>query len=144
MKKMIVEKIRDSDFVKLHLDFERYVLVHSDAFEAIFSEKMKDAQNPNELEGLVKIIHNGKTIYRKCIGGAVTKDHIQMGYRTKSELQASIGDAIDVKKACWFCYLWRNSDSYYKYPFRIAVVAFIFATFTFIYDIVQIVISLYS
>lgn len=132
MKKMTVEKISNSDFVKFHLDFERYVLVHSKAFEAIFDKKMKDTLDANELEGLVKITHNGNTVYRKCIGGAVTKDHIQMGYRTQSELQANAGDDVNVEKACWFCYLWCNSDSYYKYPFILAVAALILTAASFI------------
>lgn len=120
---MLVEKITNSDFVNQHLDYEKYVLVHSSAFEAIYDEKMKDTNDSDELEGLVKISYNGKSIYRKSIGGHVKKDKIQMGYRTMHELKVSPDTEVRVTPANWFCYYWCNSDSNYKQPFRIAVVS---------------------
>lgn len=136
---MKVSKITDIEFVKYHIDFERYVLIYSSDFEAIFDEKMKDTNNSNMLEGLVKITNNNnknkKSVYRKCIGRHVEKDIVQMGYRTQSELEIKSGNEVEIKPAKWFPYYWHNSDSYYKYPFRIACIALIITCLSFLLNI---------
>lgn len=118
-KNMKVQNISDSDFVKSTPDYERYVMVHSSAFAAIFDEKVKVATNPNTLEWFVKITYKGKSVYRKCIiGRNIASDFIEMGCCTQSELGVKTGKKkVHVEPTDWFYYYWCNSDTYYKYPF---------------------------
>jgi len=136
---LVVQKILDKDFVKFNIDFERYVLVYSRNFEAIFDEKINETDNSNVLEGFVKLTYNNRSIYRKAIGRKVDSTHIQMGYRTQSELSVKKGEEVkvSVSPACWFCYYWYNSENYIKHGFRIGLIGFVLAVVSFLMGIIK-------
>ena len=121
-----VKKITNLDFVKNNADFERYVFVYSAGYKAIFGDSLTEKPTPSALVGLVKISYKGKSVYRKCIGANIPKEHLQIGYRTKCELGVDYGDTVTIIPTNWFKYLCCNSDSYFKWPFIIALIALFF------------------
>ena len=132
-----VQNILDKDFVNFNIDFERYVLVYSRNYEAIFGEKINETDNSNVLEGFVKLTYNNRSIYRKAIGRKVDSTHIQMGYRTQSELSVNEGENVKVSPTCWFCYYWYNSENYIKHGFRIGLLGFVLAVVSFLIGIIK-------
>lgn len=143
---MFVKNISDVSFIKSHIDFERYVRVHSRSFSEIYHDSLKKTDDHNSLEGIVSIysIESNKTIYRKLVGGHVNSGDVEMGYRTQCELKVREGENVDIKPANWFCYYWCNSDSYLKHPFRIAFFSAVITMFSFIIGIVSLIYTILS
>ena len=125
---------------RLYPEHEKYVIVNSQAFKEIYENKLKTATNPDKLEGLVKISGKSKPIFRKCIGGHVKSiDNIEMGYRSAAELKVTPSQEVDIKPACWFEYMWRNSESQIRFSFMFAVIGVVL---TIIFGIVSIVLTI--
>lgn len=134
---MKAQQISKGDPILSFPDTERYVLIGQKSFEGIHGQTIKETSNSNILEGLVKITYKGKCVYRKCIGRNISLDEIQMGYRTKCELKVDYDSEVSVESANWFAYYWYNSDSYFKHPFRIAVISAIITILSFVFDVIS-------
>ena len=67
-----------------------------------------------------------------------------MGYRTQCELKVKEEDEVEVKPSKWFIYYWNNSDSYYKYPFRIAFYAAVFTLLSFLLGLASFIMEVFK
>ena len=115
--------------------------MYSSAFKKVNGKTLEKETNPDCIEGLVKISHGCKRVYRKmrtytAEGVGTDGDCVCLNYRTCKTLKV---DAIDkdkndsatdenkvtIKPTNWFCYLWNHVDSTIKWPFRIAFVSLV-------------------
>lgn len=124
-------------------DHEKFVLMHSGCFSKIFNGNM-DKVDPECLEGLVKIQHKCRTVYRRYRGSKVDGNVVELGYRTQKELKVKDGDEVVIKPTNWFCYLWHNQDSCIKHPFRIAFVGIILTLISFLLTLLGLMVSTIS
>lgn len=122
-----VGEIENEEFIKLNIDYERYVFVNSMAIKPVYGSKFKDTHSTNILEGFVQITNNKKSIYRKVIGGPIKENAIQMGYRTRCELGVEANVEVRITPVHWFCYYWCNSETHVKQIFRITMIGFVIA-----------------
>lgn len=123
----------DFEFVQMHNDFEGYVLVYSKALGKIQDgENLGDvAGNNDALEGLVRIKHNCKCVYRKCIAHkGIKANEVALGYRSRKKLGLENDNMgyVNVMPTNWFCYLWNHYQSVIKWPFRISFVSLTITT----------------
>ncbi|MCR4812413.1 MAG: hypothetical protein K5867_07505 [Bacteroidales bacterium] len=130
--------------IREKLENEKYVLLFGKNFERIFGDSMGEG-DLDDIEGLVKIKHNCRTVYRRFKGHNLGKESILMGYRTRKALRIKgAEDKVTVSKASWVGYLWHNQDSCVKWPFRIAFVGIIFALISFFCTMLGLFVSVIS
>ena len=138
------EQKKRLEAIRGKLENEKYVLLYGKNFERIFGDAMGEG-DLEDIEGLVKIKHNCRTVYRRFRGHNLGKESILMGYRTKKALRVKeVGDEVSVSKASWIGYLWHNQDSCVKWPFRIAFVGIIFAIISFFFTMLGLIVAVIS
>jgi hypothetical protein len=128
----------DKDFVKYETEYERYAFTNWKNISDIL--KKKKGNEVNDIECIVKIISGKKKVYRKCrSSNEFKKDEIALGYRTALKLgvKQDNDDKVVIKKSCRFPYLWYHIDSTIRVPFRVAVIALIFAILPLIETIIN-------
>ena len=116
----------NSDFVKAHPDnYEQYAILDTHAFAKIFGNLEKIPMG--EQEGLLKISCNCRSIYRKYRGMSIEgeQNYVAISYKARKHLKASLGDEVQIKRACWFCYLWNYYDVTIRGAFRIAIIGIV-------------------
>ena len=129
----------DNDFVKYETEYERYAFTNWKNISDIL--KKKKGNEVNDIECIVKIISGKKKVYRKYrSSNEFKKDEIALGYRTALKLgvKQDNDDKVVIKKSCRFPYLWYHIDSTIRVPFRVAVIALIFAILPLIETIINI------
>lgn len=130
-----------SEFVKDHIDYENYVVAYSKDLAKIYGEEViaDGIDDRDQFDGLVKIRHSNKVVYRKCVAGkGVLKDAIGIGYRTLGKLgikKADYTESVCVMPTNWFCYLWHHNNSAVRGPF-------IFGFFSLVISILGIIVSI--
>ena len=134
----------DNDFVKGETEYERYAFTNWKNISEILKDDPNDEEGDlNNIECIVKISNGRKRVYRKCRSNKITKDKIALGYRTALELgvKQDNNEEVVVKSSWWFWfpYLWHHIDSTIKWPFRIAVVAFICTVLSFLETIMNLI-----
>lgn len=130
----------DTAFVQQHNDYECYALVNSRKMAETQDEnKMADyGDSSDAIEGLVKISHNCKAVYRKCKArNGLKGNEVALGYRTLQKLGLPKGAQVKIKPTCWFCYLWHHYESVIKWPFRFAVVSLLITLVGAIFSIIS-------
>lgn len=136
----------DKDFVKGETEYERYAFAYwrnvSDMLRK--NDEVNDVVNDeiDNIECIVKISAGKKHVYRKLrSSNKFDEDKIGLGYRTTLELgvKQDNNEEVDIKKSCWFLYLWCHVDSTIKCPFRLAVVALILALPSFFETIMNLI-----
>lgn len=128
----------DNDFVKYEMEYERYAFTNWKNISDIL--KKKKGNEVNDIECIVKIISGKKKVYRKYrSSNEFKKDEIALGYRTALKLgvKQDNDDKVVIKKSCRFPYLWYHIDSTIRVPFRVAVIALIFAILPLIETIIN-------
>lgn len=128
----------DNDFVKYETEYERYAFTNWKNISDIL--KKKKGNEVNDIECIVKIISGKKKVYRKYrSSNEFKKDEIALGYRTALKLgvKQDNDDKVVIKKSCRFPYLWYHIDSTIRVPFRVAVIALIFAILPLIETIIN-------
>lgn len=128
----------DKDFVKYETEYERYAFTNWKNISDIL--KKKKGNQVNDIECIVKIISGKKKVYRKYrSSNEFKKDEIALGYRTALKLgvKQDNDDKVVIKKSCRFPYLWYHIDSTIRVPFRVAVIALIFAILPLIETIIN-------
>lgn len=129
--------------VKEKIESEKYVLLHSNNFRNIFGKAMSDSE-VEDLEGLVKIRHNCRAVYRRYKGHNINGEKILMGSRTMKELRVKEGDEITVKKTSWLAYLWYHQDSCIRQPFRLAFFGILVTLISLLFTMMGILLSTIS
>ena len=128
----------DKDFVKYETEYERYAFTYWKNISDLL--KKKKGNQVNDIECIVKIISGKKKVYRKYrSSNEFKKDEIALGYRTALKLgvKQDNDDKVVIKKSCRFPYLWYHIDSTIRVPFRVAVIALIFAILPLIETIIN-------
>ena len=122
---------------------EKYAYMRSSEFRNVYAQPMYKLASRG-IEGYLSITNRstGKKIYRKYCGWTEMEEStIGLGYRSLCELGITEEDFISlpkeviVKKAHWFCYYWKNSDSGIRVPFRIAVWGIFVGVISFVLQI---------
>ncbi len=133
----------DNDFVKGETEYERYAFTNWKNISEILKDDPNDEEGDlNNIECIVKISAGKKHVYRKLrSSNKFDEDKIGLGYRTTLELgvKQDNNEEVDIKKSCWFLYLWCHVDSTIKCPFRLAVVALILALPSFFETIMNLI-----
>lgn len=119
----------DPAFVNSNADYEQYALLYP-----------KNAGH--EINGYLRIIGKGKSIYRKVRGrNGVNSNELAIAYRTQKELDVKVNNPVYIKPAGFFAYYWHNSEKYTKHAFRIAIAGFSLTIISSIASLIQIVVS---
>lgn len=129
--------------VKEKIENEKYVLLHSNNFRNIFGKAMSDSE-VEDLEGLVKIRHNCRTVYRRYKGHNIDGNKILMGSRTMKELRVNEDNYVTVEKASWLGYLWNHQDSCIRQPFRLALFGILLAFISLLFTLLGVLLSTIS
>lgn len=108
-----------------------FALVYSKDIAKINGKALKDDDNLDHLEGLVRIKSpKGKPVYKKLRyfqDAGVKSNEVQLDYRTFSILKIQEGDKVTIKSTNRFCYLWNGPEINARYSFRVAVISLIIA-----------------
>lgn len=153
-----------TQFVVNNSNYMYYALVHSTAFKKVNGENLENENNVDCIEGLVKISHGCKHVYRKMRGFTTEGFGIKgqcvcLDSRTCNMLKikaidkeevgvATEENKVTIEPTNWFCYIWHHVDSAIKWPFRIAVVSvattFFFSLLSLLMGSVSIIIGAIS
>ena len=124
--KVLTVKQHSPEFPGPLAESEKYVVIQSSSVGELLNLRKNDFQDGDITELLLKIKSgSGKSIYRLGVARSIkglTKDDINIGYRSRKKLGVKLGDKVTVTKTNWFCYLWHHSESCIKYPFILAVI----------------------
>lgn len=126
------------DFLDKMENPEKFAIMNEKTFSCHIGYQRQHTSNQQELEGLLKITNpkNNKSIYRKFRFDPTVEDNrILLSLTARSELgfyKTFLEDTkfyVSVRKANWFCYYWKNSDSSIRSPFKLAVISLFITVF---------------
>ena len=112
-------------------ELDQYAIMNSHAFVDLFGKTMPEAST-KEIEGLLKITYKGKSIYRKYLGSNIAESEnvilnnrsiTELGLRTK-DIQEN-PNIVEIEPASVWAYLYNNSYSYIRDPFKLAIIGLV-------------------
>ena len=128
-------------------ELDQYAIMNSHAFVDLFGKTMPEAST-KEIEGLLKITYKGKSIYRKYLGSNITESgNIILNNRSIAELGLKTKDIeenpnmVEIEPASVWAYLYNNSYSYIRDPFKLAIIGL---AATILFGIISTIIGIIS
>ena len=136
MKNNYFIQIWDQRIFPLDSDYDQIALLRPSEFNNIFEKTMGQMAN-NNVEGLIMLSYHGRTIYKKYVANTAFPEDgcVILSYRSLAELGIdpkdiiNTPDTVSIEPASAFAYLWNNSYSYLRKPFRWAVCGLLLTIF---------------